>query len=499
VAKNSGIYQSYDFSGGINVMRPPYLIGDNQLVQMTNCTFEVPGLITSRLGQWKYNFTEITDAVQVPWCSRVYDNDGTTKSTFVIAEVAAVDKMYVGDDSTGVFTEVTGGAALTKGGAYTSVVWKQQLFVTNGTESIQVWSSGTTKADIGGAPAPPEGKYLELHVERLFIAGNATYPSRLYWCETGDETDWPAVNYMDVGEDDGGVIVGIAKLGQTLMIAKDNGWYRLWGNSTDTWELKPVLGLPGCIAPRSLVKAIGGLIWFASEGLYYYDGANMKDLSSESVRPIAKDILGADLQLVCGIYYDAKYLLSYPANEAYNNTIVVYDFRTGGWYKLTNWKLSSFMWWSGGNDNGELYGGSASDGFLHKLFFGYTDNGVAIPVTIETKHIDGGSPGNVKQWNNIILHAITDEAGADIVVTPYFQVDQPQQSFTITAASVNVWGVVIWGAFTWGGGGIQRTRSRNVNPSKSTTMGLKLVWSGSTSQMNFRGFSVEFDILTTKR
>lgn len=499
MARNAGIYQAYDFSGGINAMRPAYLIRDDQLVQMENCTFEIPGLITSRLGWSEYNGTEVTNAVQVQWCTRFYDKDGTTKATFLIAETGSYDQMYVGNDATGALTEITSGSTLTKGSSYTSVTWLNNLFVTNGAEPIQVWASGTTKADIGGTPTPPEGKYIELHFERLFLAGNDTYPSRLYFSEVGDEEDWPALNYIDVAEDDGGTIVGIAELGQTVLISKNNGWYRLYGNDTDSWDVKPVLGMPGCIAPRSMVKAIGGVIWFAAEGVYYYDGANMKDLSSESVRPILKDISGSDLSKVVGIYYDAKYLLAYPENSSTNNKALVYDFRTGGWYKISGWNIASLMWWRSGTDNGELYAGCSDCGTLMHLFHTYADNGTAIPVVIETKHIDGGVPGNVKQWNNIILHATTEEVASDITVTPYFEVYEPQQDFIISAEATNLWGSVTWGEFVWGSGGIKRTRSRNVNPSKSTTMGLKVTWSGTTAQMNFRGFSVEFDVLTSKR
>lgn len=708
MAKNSGIYQAYDFTRGINKKRPQYLIDDNQLVQMVNCTFDTPGLITSRLGCTKYNYGEVVDGSQFQWCSRFYDKNGTDKYTFVVVEESANDKLYVGDDATegaylyvttmpgatatvdcsdltgwtdgdtgngestqvtfdskscfkldthahaannkalrykdvgtigdtfvvefsiyptvamtntteyfmlivdnGVITlqinayagrlyvhngstpvavssstytlnswnsyrlvvnggtvatatcdvyelvgstwtlrgsgvdcsyasafvdgqirisqfgqgttddiitylnyitiddngyiyspnltEITGGSALTKGSAYTSVSWRDTLFLTNGVEAIQTWTTGTTRADITGTPTPPTGKYIEQHTERLFLGGNATYPSRLYYCETGDETDWPALNYMDVGEDDGGIITGVAELGQTLLIAKDNGWHRLWGNTATTWDLKKVLGMPGCIAPRSLAKAIGGIMWLASEGVYYYDGANMKDLSSESVEPILKNITGSNLSRVVGIYYDAKYILCYPDNASYNNKAIVYDFRTGGWSQITQWNIASLMWWHGGTDNGELYAGDANGGYLYRLYHGYSDCGTAIPVTLETKHVDGGAPGNVKQWNNIIIHALSDETGSDITITPFFEVDQPQTSMTVSASSSNTWGSVVWGAFTWGGGGIRRTRLRNVNPSKSTTMGFQVTWNGTTAQMYFRGFSVEFDVMTSKR
>jgi hypothetical protein len=494
------VYSANDFTGGINKSRPEYLIGDNELVQLVNCTFENPGVLTSRLGSDKYNSTAIPGATKMPWAYRFYDKDGSTTATLVAVNGASSDELYLGTDATGALSKITTGSALTKGKYYDAVAWKDQIFITNGTDNIQVWESGTTTADLTMTPSGITGKYIELHKERLFLAGNGTNPSRLYYTDTGDEEAWGANNYIDIAENDNGIIMNIIQLGQWLLVFKNSGVYRVFGNSLTTFEMSPLPGFPGLIAPRSAVRALGGVIWLSRDGIFYYDGANLTDLNSQNIESLTDAIDGSDLEKVFAYYADEKYFLWYPDDTAYNNTCLVYDFHTKGWAKYTGLNIASMMWWNSQDDDGEIYGGDSNGGYLYKLFTGYNDCGSDINVCIETKHIDGGDPNSIKHWKGCHFNLVSYDGTEDINLTPIFDIDQNQTGHTVSATAADLLGsTFILGTSLLGAGGVQRERIRLRNPGKSRYLGFQLDWKSNSQRFKFRGFEVEYNVLPSRR
>lgn len=493
-------YVANVFKQGMNRNVPVRQIEDDELVTLINGVLSSPGVVRSRLGCSKYNASEVSSANRIPWAYRFYDKDRSTKASLLIANIDAADKMYIGNDSTGVLTEITGGTGFAANSTYNAVSWKDTVFVTNGTDPIQLWATGTNKADITGTPTPPTGRYIELHYERLWVAGNSSYPSRLYYCEVSDETAWPENNYLDIYTNDGGYIQGIAELGQILLVFKNNAVYKVYGNTANTFEVKPALGLPGLKAPGSLVKAVGGVVWLASEGVFYYDGANLHKLNSDKIEALIDDIDGSCLDEVSALFADEHYYLLYcDGSVAYNNSVLDYNFKVKAWGKFEGWNLSSMIVWDSGDDNGEIYGGSSNSGYFYRLFHTYADDGTDITVTIETKHVDGDEVFRIKSWKDIYINAFSGDADADVTVQPILDVYGYAPTSTLVVATTNLWGSITWGAFFWGGGGIKTQKFRLVSPGKSYSLGLRLTWASDASYFLFRGFEIDYYVLSRKR
>lgn len=494
-------YLAYDFTGGINTEQPQYLIDDKQLVQMENCTFDVVGLITSRLGYTRLNETQITSATKIPFLFRFYDKDGTTKTSFGIANRATTDLPFVVTDA-GVVSSVTGGNSLTANSHYSGTIFKDRLYYANGVDALHFYETGTTASALSATPAPPIGKYLETHNERLWVSGDPTYPSRVYFCAVGDETDWNANYYLNIQQNDGGIVMGIKQLGQSLIVLKNNGVYRVWGNSTtnaaSAFQVTRVPGLPGCIAPRSIVRCFGGLVWLSADGVIFWDGEDFEILSINRMETALATIDGADLEECVAFYNKKKYYLLFPDDAAYNENGIVYNFPTKSWSKYTNYPFASAMVWDSQDDENELYAGGSNSGYIYKLGDGFDDDGTAISVTIETKHIDGGTITNRKHWKDIIINALSDDGTVSFTVQPLIDISSASTSMTLSLVSDSLWGTGIWGAFMWGASGMKRERVRIINPCKSNTLGLKITWSGALGQMKFRGWEVYFDVLSRK-
>ena len=227
--------------------------------------------------------------------------------------------------------------------------------------------------------SPSVFKYIVLHQERLFGAGNSNYPSRLYFSsiESGLSLpdSFPATNYFDISPDDGDKITGIdVDNTGTLCIFKRNSIRKIFTNGKPAqWRISDPFSTAGCIAPYTLRKIPQGIIYLTRRGdgrkeVRVFNGQVSSSIS-ENIEPTLDDISDIYIDNVVGFYHDEKYYLSYTdktTGATYNNKVLVYDVVSQKWSKDTNKYISSFCAWNGGNDAGELYTGEANTGFVYR-------------------------------------------------------------------------------------------------------------------------------------
>jgi hypothetical protein len=500
-----GVYSNNQFKDGRDHSQPEYLIPDTACYEMDNWLFDVTGMPSTRLGYTVFNETEATAVTSFVSGLRYYDSDGTTYKTFLYGRRTTADSIWVNDDAAGTLTILTSGSTLTAGGYCDIVAWKDTVFFANGTEAIQLWTSGTTKADITGSPSPPVVRYLEVHLDRLYGVGT-TLPNRLYYSDVGDETDWPTNNYMDVGINDGGYIVGLKELGQALFIIKTSGVWALYGNSGDaatagSFNLIPVPGVPGCTCPRSIVKVPGGLMWVSNQDIIVFNGETFEHAAPEKIRDILDTFIGAAAAKVAGGYHDRRYYLSYQYTGSSNNDrVAVFDFKTQGWSTINStWPIASFIPYVGIGDDLELMAGSSTGGYMYQLLSGYLDGSTAITATLETKHLDFGKVGIDKHFKDIIVSLDADDQAATLTITPIKDLDTYYTSVVVPIVSGELWDVAIMDEDTFQQGNVGKYKMRIPNPAKGRLLALKIVHTSSAGQAYFRGWDVYFDYLPEGR
>ena len=120
---------------------------------------------------------------------------------------------------------------------------------------IRRWTTSMTLAeDLPGNP--PVGSIVRVHKNRLWVAGDESNPSRLYWSgllndevwTTGDTGDFFDSGYVDIDPDDGGIITGIGpSFHGELIVYKTTGIYRIQGDTFDDFVM------------TQITKAIGGV------------------------------------------------------------------------------------------------------------------------------------------------------------------------------------------------------------------------------------------------
>lgn len=160
----------------------------------------------------------------------------------------------------------------------------------------QLWSFDRAK--------PPDGRLLEWHKDRMFMAGcsrgSESYPDdRAYYgnvlfCSALDEPDyWPGDNLFVVGDDT--PIVGLASWGEYLVIFKENGVWTLTGYGDTDFRLAQLTSAVGSVNANVHCAAPPGVLWMAPDGYYFWDADRIErvlplDEQVPWTRPAARDL-----------------------------------------------------------------------------------------------------------------------------------------------------------------------------------------------------------------
>jgi len=426
--------------------------------------------ISKRYGYTKLNTTEITGSTGIYGLFPFYYANGASKKLIAVSDT----QIYEYIPGTLSFSSINTG--LTTGLRTRAETFHDLLISVNGTDADQKYN-GTTSAALGGSP--PICKYIKLHKNYLFMAGNATYPSRLYWCDLDTPETWNALNFVDVNPNDGDLITGIDVSFDSLIITKEYNTYLLYGDTPTytegltLWRIKRANTSSGSVNQGSIAMTGQGLIDLSrNAGVQVMGGTTTNtDLNFDALR---SSMLSADISATMAginesritqaeaINWDNKYILSLPyGSSTTNNLNLVYDYYAGGWLL---WDIPANCWCifrDGGVDN--LFFGSCVDGFVHKITKNiYNDNGVAINAYYKTKDMckvgDTDMPSNDKIYRRYYM---TLNKSDDFSVTVEHNVDfgDSTDTNTISAqASDSLWGTLIWGTGKWGAATTSSTR-----------------------------------------
>jgi len=260
-------------------------------------------------------------------------------------------------------------------------------------------SLDTTITPPSNHDTPPTAKYILSHKDRIFLAGNSSYPSRLYYSTMYNGISYPdafpALNYWDVSPDDGEKIMMIAEdPSGNLCVFKQTKLYKLFTDgSTDQWSLSGGYENCGVVAPYSVIESPYGIFFLSRSGqntiqLRLFDGGSSKDIS-DLILPTLATISPAYIDDAVGIYADGKYFLAYTDSGkggVVNNNVLVYDIKNAFWSQDTNKNIGSWCVWNSGTDKGELYSGDSVIGNV------YHEESSQTNIFLSTKsHLDAGT------------------------------------------------------------------------------------------------------------
>lgn len=452
------LYMVNDFSGGLNLKAAPMSVADNQATGLLNFEFDVTGALVKRRGITLYNGSPVSGATGVDNLIRFYRNDGT-KTLVAVMGGATAKKVYKGADGAGTFTEITGGTALSASACVDMLVYRDTLFMSNGTQPIQYYQSGATKANVSGTPTPPVGKYLAVCDNRLFAAGNESSPNRIYFSGIGlfsslPNVDFPELNFIDIPRrDSGDVITGLAVYRDELFVFRRNDIWALMGSGPEDYYLQEVNNSAGAVSHRAVANTGDSLVFAAQGHIYEYANGGIVDIGL----PVEPLIGALDAGAAKAFYYPLKNQVWVCAAKAgaLNDTALVYDRAHRAW-SVFDIGLLSLCAFSGAGDSGEIYGGAPGAGIVSRLDTGTDDAGEPIPFSYSTKHFYMGAPQARKCFRRLFFNVNTAvEAGAFDVQASVDFGRLVRDVSGIKFKGFNKWGEFVYGHAVYGGGALQ--------------------------------------------
>lgn len=187
------------------------------LLSADNAFFELSGSIRKIGGSSKYNSVTIESGQEIRGMFE-YVRQGTAGSPSRKRVVHAGTKILA-DNNDGTFVEIKSGLEDDKVPNY--VVFTDLLIMTTDSNTdVPIKWDQTTVANLGGTP--PNFAFAVEHVNRLWAAGAAAAPSRLYYSAQLNAEDWTSADagYIDIGPDDGDQITGLYSHRGVLFVFK---------------------------------------------------------------------------------------------------------------------------------------------------------------------------------------------------------------------------------------------------------------------------------------
>ncbi len=258
--------------------------------------------------------------------------------------VAATDGLYT--LSAGAWTKLFPFANVTAEGAVDFQNLKidstEYLLLANGKTQMVKWDAANAASAFGSAEnlSNVATNFVELYFSRLFAAGDADHPCRLYWSSAPGSNrsveNWASDEasenvgggHVEIGTDSD-PITGLFALSNQLLIFKRDSLYRLLGDRPSNYRVLPVSGAVRLQTHTACVRNGDVAYFLTTEGLTYFDGQNVKRMADAD--KVKTFLAGASLSRCMGAI--AKDKLCFAVREAAgtgaNDAILVYDLIRG--------------------------------------------------------------------------------------------------------------------------------------------------------------------------
>lgn len=275
-----------------------------------------------------------------------------------------------------------------------SLTATKQVALTDGINKAAVYD-GTTYTQITHADAPTAPKYNTEFQNHLFLAGDATEPTKLFFSAPLAPTDFASANgagVINVGFD----IIAIKQFRDYLYVFGTHTIKRVSGNSLATFTVEGVTSKLGCLATDSVVEISGDLLFLSQDGIRPISGTSrIGDVELETIsRSIQPVFLGlpesVDLDGMTSIVVHGKsqFRMFFREDETQG---ILGGLRSG--QQGLHFEFATMLGWNvSAADSGYIgrieyviHGGS--DGKVHRQEKGYSFDGTDILSVYQTPFI----------------------------------------------------------------------------------------------------------------
>lgn len=233
------------------------------------------GDIVKRRGSVLYNDTALPDGQRI---RKIYKYTTTTNKDYII--VNSSWSVYA-SPLNGLFTAIT---TFTFNSLYTDdyTTAKGYLYRDNGYNNSGKWDGATyTEITAEISTGMVSGKYIEYWHNRLWKAGVAAYPNRLFYSNTNDLENFASANYKPINENDGDYITAIKVInGDRLIVTKNYSTYEIIETAAGIFITRMINPFIGCLYKDTISEYIGFPIWVSHRGVELFTGSNFSLIST---------------------------------------------------------------------------------------------------------------------------------------------------------------------------------------------------------------------------
>jgi len=322
----------------------------------------------------------------------------------------------------------------------------------------------------------PRGKYLAVWRNRLWVAGVAANPNRVYWSGAGDPTVWTTTNFVDIHDPRGDFITSIfpspnigtdADGADGVLVYKQRSAHRIIDDADNI--LGTVSGganvmidaSTGALTHRS-VKTLNGRVYSVGKnGIYSTDGHSSLVLESDQLGTLIPNALTATgAANLLGLAYQGSYLVAATTLGGASNTLLLELCatlgRTGGHPIMAHTIPVGAMTIFTDSTQGQqaiITTPGDGNGRAYFLFQGGTDGVLTTPITATaTTGVSQFGLDAVKRMRRI--RAVGRGSLTIGVLADFITGTGDQQIFTGDVSSTApYWNQVNWNQFNWAGQG----------------------------------------------
>lgn len=289
----------------------------------------------------------------------------------------------------------------------------------------------------------PSVAFLVEKGRRLFGAGSATDPTKLYYTELDDPEDWGKSGTQNgiylAGQDSGGTCTGLAVWSDLVFFFSESATYALDTTGLPAnWQAKTLSKSHGCVAPKSLAVAPNAVIFLSADGVraygsvqgIYSDDGSAFTILSDNITPTLMAYTDAQKKAAVGAVYNNRYWLAIGSDVYVCDLEKRTENNQPPWTKYDGHDINCMHVTR--SDEYGLYAGSKTSGHLYHLDTGGNDNGAAISMLYKTPPLAPKGYTTAKHFRTLHMAAEAPQA----------------QSMTVTVTTDDVSPAAITASFT---------------------------------------------------
>lgn len=413
----------------------PIIVSQNQMVVADNILVGTTLSRRKRGGQALYHTGSFDETASFPVNGSVaglpirgmleffrFDGSGNQQSDLFLHQGASVWSI---EERNTVGVDRTGSLDLNASSIPVYQVFNDTVYFVSSdtTDGYNKWDGSTATALSATPPDDGAGKYIRSHKGKMWMAGVADFPFRLYYSTSLDPEDWSSSDPSNGGSldliedgDPGGITAIFPSFQDRLYIATRRSIYELTGDSPEDFFLRPVSQGVGCLSHLSVVSAANDIFFASDRG---YHSLRQLDASAKTTSTfLSRDIQRLWTELLNTALYERIYamydentnniLISVPSSgQTKNDQILCYNIEFGTWTVWPNINARSLTKVLIGNKAKSLVGKETGEiALINETNINDFDEGYTARFKTGVLY-PGGDQTREKRFTNITVYAST--------------------------------------------------------------------------------------------